>query len=188
MLATLPIEVQIDIAEMDPEVYKLYPLLCKSCALTRFSFDMEKHYKWFKFDRNGLLTAIKSFYHGKKDGIFKKWYSNGQLWEELNYKDDKRDGRFKKWHNNGQLWWECTFKDDKLEGSYKQWYDNGQLWEICTYKKGKRDGPYKKWHYGGGLWMECIYKEGNYDLSSVPLEEPLQFNKLNSPLKYFPNN
>jgi hypothetical protein len=49
-LQTLPIELQMDISELDPDVYALYPILCKSTAATRFSLNnLEKHGKWQRY-------------------------------------------------------------------------------------------------------------------------------------------
>jgi hypothetical protein len=45
-LLTLPVEVHLIICELDSEVYKLYPLLSKATAATRFSSNLEKIGTW----------------------------------------------------------------------------------------------------------------------------------------------
>jgi len=41
-------------------------------------------------------TKLKEEYfvcNGKKEGIYKEYYDNGQLWEEVNYIDGERNGK-----------------------------------------------------------------------------------------------
>ena len=43
-------------------------------------------------------TKLKSevfMHNGKKEGIYKSYYSNGQLWYIYNYIDDKINGEYK---------------------------------------------------------------------------------------------
>ena len=51
-------------------------------------------------------TELKSevfMMNGKREGIYKSYWSNGQLYEEVNYIDGKRNGIYKRYHYNGQL-------------------------------------------------------------------------------------
>jgi antitoxin component YwqK of YwqJK toxin-antitoxin module len=86
---------------------------------------------------------------GKKDGIHKRWYDDGQLEFEGKYIDEKKDGKYKEWFKNGQLrsvenydsgnlinhqiWNEDGGKyssnlpiNDSIN-NMKIWYNNGQL-------------------------------------------------------------
>ncbi len=47
----------------------------------------------------------------KKKG-YKEYWSNGQLWEEVNYINDKKEGIEKSYHNNGQLRKEVNYIND----------------------------------------------------------------------------
>jgi len=94
----------------------------------------------------------------KRDGEYKWWHDNGQLWKYFSYKDGKQDGEYKWWYDNGQLWGHCYYKDDGLNGEYKIWHKNGQLWKYFSYKDDKRDSEYKEWNNNGQLWEHCNYK------------------------------
>ena len=62
-------------------------------------------------------TRLKEEYFinaGKKEGIYKSYYSNGQLWYEVNYIDNKREGICKSYYENGQISSEVNFIDDKV--------------------------------------------------------------------------
>jgi antitoxin component YwqK of YwqJK toxin-antitoxin module len=48
---------------------------------------------------------------GRLNGIYKSYYRNGQLLEEINYINDKREGVYKLYRENGQLWQEVNYID-----------------------------------------------------------------------------
>jgi len=59
-------------------------------------------------------THIRQEYfilNNKKEGIYKSYHYNGQLWKEVNYIDDKKNGIYKSYHENGQLEEEVNYID-----------------------------------------------------------------------------
>ena len=61
-------------------------------------------------------TQLKSevfIHNGKKEGIYKLYYSNGQLYEEVNYIDGKMNGIFKSYYYYGKLLTEVNYIDGK---------------------------------------------------------------------------
>ena len=48
---------------------------------------------------------------GKVDGLYKRWYDNGQLLDECFYKDAKKCGLYRKWNESGRIEGEYTYKD-----------------------------------------------------------------------------
>ena len=59
-----------------------------------------------------------NYNNGKRDGIYKKYYSNGQLEYQGEYYDGKEDGLFRSYSENGQLKEESFYSDGEL-----QWKD-----------------------------------------------------------------
>jgi antitoxin component YwqK of YwqJK toxin-antitoxin module len=47
-----------------------------------------------------------------------------------------REGEYKEYHENGQLWVICNYIDGKIEGELKSYHNNGQLEAICNYIDG----------------------------------------------------
>jgi len=95
----------------------------------------------------------------KEDGI---WFSGKE-----------KEGEYKGWYSDGQLWIHCFYnKEKEIEGEYKLWYDNGQLYIHC-YLRGiksrinanhyvdKNDkrfkGEYKEWMNKGELIHHIIF-------------------------------
>jgi len=69
---------------------------------------------------------------GKKHGLSRQWWDNGQLMSETSYKDGKDHGLSRDWYPNGQLWMEYTYKDGKEHGLARGWDKDGQLqFEDC---------------------------------------------------------
>ena len=68
----------------------------------------------------------------KLDGLYNKWYKNGQKDKEGTYKDGGRIGKWTWWYKNGQKESEITFKDGK-EISKKCWDEDGNEFECDQY-------------------------------------------------------
>ena len=49
----------------------------------------------------------------------------------------EKEGEYKQWWKNGQLWIHCFYKDGERHGEYKEWYDNGTLAVHRLYKNGE---------------------------------------------------
>ena len=81
------------------------------------------------FPGTNKIEFETEYFKGKKDGLFRSWYKNGILYEEITYKEGKKHGLSRHWYQNGQLQQEYTYKNDKKDGLYRYWYENGQL--VC---------------------------------------------------------
>ena len=58
----------------------------------------------------------------------KRTYYNDEVlkeeWIEIN---GKKDGYYKRYYSNGQIWCICSYIDDKLSGEYKSYDEYGDL-------------------------------------------------------------
>jgi hypothetical protein len=97
-----------------------------------------------------------------EDGLFRKYYSNGQLRYEWYFKlpldGTRADGISRGWWPNGQLKQIKTWKSGKKVGISTGWHENGQKWYEQTYKDDKKNGLYIEYENGQKLW-EGIYKD-----------------------------
>ena len=82
---------------------------------------------------NGVLYCdygdMGIYVKGKKDGLQRGWYEDGQLKYERNYKYGKEDGLNREWYENGQLQYERNYKDHELLS--KKCYDENGNKIIC---------------------------------------------------------
>ena len=93
-----------------------------------------------EYDFSILPLGYAIITYGERDGLWTKWYENGQKVEEGTYKDGERDGLWTKWYENGQKVEEGTYKDGERDGLWTKWYENGQKYSEVTYKLGNRQG------------------------------------------------
>ena len=126
-------------------------------------------YKNGKLD--GLITRwfekrgkyINKYEEGKKVGIGRIWYENGNLREESNYENDKRNGLVTMYYENGPKNAEVFCQDGKWHGLYKQWYESGKIMRENNYNMGKIDGLFLRWYENGQKQFECSYILDKYD-------------------------
>ena len=57
--------------------------------------------------------------------------------EEANYKAGWLDGLWTRWYENGQKWREVNHKDGKREGLLIEWDENGEIQSALTYISGE---------------------------------------------------
>jgi antitoxin component YwqK of YwqJK toxin-antitoxin module len=66
----------------------------------------------------------------RKHGVWRRYYEDGEIMDEMAYKHGKAVGKqFSCWFNNLKA------------GEHKHWYCNGQLHESTHYKDGLQCGP-----------------------------------------------
>jgi len=59
------------------------------------------------------LESEVFIHNGKKEGVYKRYYENGQVAIEINYINGKMNGIYKTYHSNGQLFQEGNYIDGK---------------------------------------------------------------------------
>jgi antitoxin component YwqK of YwqJK toxin-antitoxin module len=101
---------------------------------------------YYNHEQN-LLSEKYYEVNGKKEGVYKMYYENGQLKEMNNYIDGNII-EYKLYYNNGcklsdntedsfgQLYMVCNYVNGKLEGEFKSYYSDGQLKEIYNFIDG----------------------------------------------------
>lgn len=72
---------------------------------------------------------------GKREGLWRYWYENGNLWSEGYYKADVRHGRSTVWHENGKKYYEGHYTDGERTGKWKFWDEDGKLLKEIDYNK-----------------------------------------------------
>lgn len=89
----------------------------------RDSISHPSMYKAVFYDKPDQTAIVKYIYNGSLNGLFQKFYPNGNIYQYSNY-------------SSGQL-----------NGKWKQYSEKGELLIRGNYSKGKKDGT---WHYDMG--------------------------------------
>ena len=82
---------------------------------------------------------------GKKHGLWRFWYENGQLKVESNYVDGKGEGFWRRLYKNGRERNEGFYVEGKRHGFWRFWYANGQLRCEGEYVNGEKVGVWSNW-------------------------------------------
>lgn len=122
--------------------------------------DIKPTLKVHSYIENGIKYEYEVDENGLRNGFYKLYYENGQLWVDAFYKDDKLNGFYKSYFNNGQLCIDTVYKNGERNGFYKLYYKNGQLCIDTTYINDEQSGSCKEYNDNGQLWFEAFYKNG----------------------------
>lgn len=90
---------------------------------------------------DGQLYIKRNYFNGKEIDSTVWYHSNGQIHSE-EFRDSlgRKQGLFKIYYLNGQPSQIAYSKDGKLDGESRSFYNNGQPWDIREYKLGKSIG------------------------------------------------
>ena len=83
------------------------------------------------------ISSKGNFKDNKKTGIWKYFYSNGNLHQKGKYKDDKQNGIWKFYFDSGELMGFGEFSDNNQIGLWKWFHKNGNLYTERLYNYGK---------------------------------------------------
>jgi len=175
-------------------------------------------------DKNGLVTKnidfnlglVLSEYHvlreddaitefhkknGVLDGLWTRWYSNGQKAEEGLYKNGKKSGKWNAWFTNNKKKYTSEYDAGKRSNVYIAWDKKGKKIQEINYsngirikeylivkdatgfmeinkKNGSLDGGWVKWYSDGKKEEEGVYLKGKkigswskYSMSGIVVEE-----------------
>ena len=143
-------------------------------------------------------------YHKKNgvlEGLWTRWYGNGQKAEEGLYKNGKRSGNWNAWYKNVKKKYTSQYLAGKRSGTYREWNSRGKKIKEIDYSDGTRireyivvkdgngfmeinkvygtlDGSWIKWYAEGKKEEDGEYKGGmkigtwsRYNMTGVVVEE-----------------
>ncbi len=94
------------------------------------------------------------------DGEFMRWVDN-ILVEQDFHRKGKKHGMLKMWFRNGQPKLKGEYVNNHKHGEWTHWFKNGQMEMHCFYESGNLEGEYKQWDMSGDLINHVVYEDGN---------------------------
>ena len=67
--------------------------------------------------------------------VIRNYYETGELQEEYFQLNGKKEGEYKRYNYNGNLYAICNYFNGHPKGEYKSYHENGELKEIRNYAK-----------------------------------------------------
>jgi len=130
--------------------------------------DNRKNGIWKKYFDNGKLQNEITYKNSRPNGHAKIYYKNGNLKEEGMWMGNKWTGDYKYYHENGEMYHEFAYNEKgKREGDQKYYYDNGQVMIEGAWKEGKESGVIKEYYENGDIRSEKFFDGGTLDASST---------------------
>lgn len=128
---------------------------------------------WKKYFPNGLVENEMSFLKGIPKGNYTKYFDNGKTQESGVWDKNKQIGTFKRYHPNGKVAQEFNFNEEgRREGVQKYYYDNGNIMIEGVWSAGKKDGIVKEYYENGELKSEKQFNGGKLDVESTKTFTP----------------
>jgi len=131
------------------------------------------------------VVFMGNYIENKKEGIWKQYFPEGTLMNEIEYKNNRANGYAKFYNDKGVIIEEGTWKTRKWTGIYITRYDNGnvkyqwnygerglrenvqeyyhlngQIMYRGEFNGGKETGVHQRWNEDGVLIEEIEYKDG----------------------------
>lgn len=111
----------------DCGIVGLIPDMIYSQPLKNFFPSVPANYSGVVYRCRGCkVSSLYNYSNGKRTGLTRTWYTNGQLSSEYNCTSSSVNGVFKTWYTNGHLAREENFSNGLSLGPFKAWYENGQ--------------------------------------------------------------
>lgn len=115
-----------------------------------------------EYDNKGKLNVTTPYDSiGRKDGIEKRFYEDGELFSEMPYSNDTAVGISKTYRDKGGISTESPYVKGRLNGIEKQYYESGKLKSEIPFVDGLKNGVEKEYFENGVLSLEIPYTDNS---------------------------
>ena len=109
-----------------------------------------------QYSDSATIVAKGEYINGEREGFWME--HTGHAREEGNYIMDKKNGMWKTYYSDGQLYHSGNFVQGEPDGRHLFYYPDGTLKEEQHYVMGRRDKNWKKYYENGSLFLTITYK------------------------------
>jgi antitoxin component YwqK of YwqJK toxin-antitoxin module len=128
---------------------------------------------WKTYYPNGNIKSEITYTNNRPKGYAKMYYENGKMQEEGIWENNRWVGDYKAYHSNGQLFYDFAYNNTgKREGQQKYYYENGQMMMKGEMKDGKEAGVWEEHYENGDLRAKKVFNEGALDAESTEVYAP----------------
>lgn len=123
---------------------------------------------WKKYHTNGNLRSEITYINNRPAGPYKLYYASGAIQEDGNWMRERNTGAFKRYYPNGVLAQDFSFTEHGLRtGTQRYYYDNGNLELEVEVVDGVEEGVMKRFYPNGELMEEKLLRNGVVEKGSV---------------------
>lgn len=126
-----------------------------------FILSCKNSFERVSYHENGKVNEQFSISKDSvRNGVYKKYLDNGNLFEQSNYVDGELHGERTLYYTNGNPEIIETYEKGNIAGSYKVFRENGELLLEYSYENGQIEGISRKYFKGGALEEEVTFENG----------------------------
>ncbi len=115
------------------------------------------------YDANGNLYEEINYQAGEINGSRTLYYPNGNKEVVENLSAGKYQGLFQSFYESGGIKAEGNYENNIAIGKWKSYYEGGQLKDIATFENNEENGPFIEYHENGKLKAEGNFKDGDQE-------------------------
>ncbi len=138
-----------------------------------------KYYSYY----SKSLSYEETYASGKKHGVSKIYYEDGQVAQTIMWKNDIKHGPWKQFYEDSSVRLVSRHENDKMEGKYQVFTNDGTLIIDGEYHQNQKVNAWKYYLDDGSLDFELVYIDGvlqNEDVMRKKLEEFMEELEKNS--------
>jgi antitoxin component YwqK of YwqJK toxin-antitoxin module len=122
----------------------------------------KKDSTWQYFsEEDGSLVSEEIYAGGGGQGVWRTFYSSGQVAEEITYRNGIKDGPCTRYFTDGTVKSTCTYVNGMLEGLFVIHHLNGSVEVSGTYRNSKKEDVWVYLTDEGELEKKEYYRGGN---------------------------
>lgn len=128
---------------------------------------------WKKYFSNGNVKDEITYAMNRPNGPYKVYYENGKVEEQGVWKNNRNIGDFKRYHPNGKVAQNFNFNTSgKREGKQQYYYENGQIMIEGNWDSGKESGELVEYYENGDVKAKKVFNEGEMDAAGTQFYQP----------------
>lgn len=129
--------------------------------------DNEKEGIYKRFNSEGDLLETANYIAGKLEGKRSFYYNTGQIELVEYYSGDIIDGECVGYYKNGQIKLMNIYHNGVMNSMIKKYSENGVLLEIVQMKDNEENGPFKEYYENGQIKWEGEYIKGDNEIGLI---------------------
>lgn len=111
-------------------------------------------------EHDGILLSTEVYLNSVKEGVWKNYYPNKIVAEEIHYKNDVKHGPWKQYYTDGTLKLHGKYVNDQKNNDFLIYFLNGQIEMKGSYYNGLKNGIWLHFDSIGKKLEEEIFEMG----------------------------